>query len=418
MDIQRPDLVRKKRIKRIIIAAVAAVVLVGLLVMALRVEPRLPSVSRDTVWIGTVERGQLDVTVRGIGSLVPETIRWITAETEGRVDWIHHLPGEAVVADSVLLELSNPTLLQELSNARSQLLTSQANLENQRAREEDLLLEMEFELSRLRADLENAQLDVQINQGLFEDGLIAERELLRSRSRHRQLSEQTEILGRRLEQREGQIERQLAPVIATIAQAEEQVDLLAGRVARLRVRAGMEGVLQRLRVESGERVVPGQQLAQVANPALLKAVVRVPETQARDIRIGQVARIDTRFGIVPGVVSRVDPTVEAGTVDVDVRFEEGVEMPPGVRVDLTVEGIVELTSLPDVIYLARPAMARENSVMNLFKLDADGIARRVRVRFGPASVREIAVLEGLEPGDRVILSDLSDHHGRDAIRLR
>lgn len=417
MDIQRPDLTRKKRNRRILVAAFAFLLLAGLVAWTMQLEPRVPAVRGDNVWIETVERGQLDVTVRGIGSLVPETVRWITAETEGRVETIHRLPGVQVEPGTVLIELRNPGLLQELSNARSQLLSSQADLENQRAREEDLLLEMEFDLARLNADLENAFLDVQVNEGLFGDGLIAERELLRSKSRNRQLREQTDILTRRLEQRGAQIDRKLAPVIATIEQMKEEVSLLESRVDRLTVRAGMTGVLQRLPIEEGQRVTSGQQIAQVADPRQLKAVVRISETQARDVQIGQPALIDTRIGVINGTVSRVNPTVQSGTVDVDVRLEDG-DLPSGVRVDLTVEGIIELTSLPDVLFVGRPAMARENSSMGVFRLTPEGFARQVNVQFGPASVRQIAVLDGLEAGDQVILSDMSDWEDLEVIRIR
>lgn len=417
MDIERPDLIRKRRRKRLLVVVLAFALVAGMVAWAMRMEPRVPVVRRDNIWVETVERGQLDVTVRGIGSLVPETVRWITSESEGRVEIIHRLPGELVEPGTVLVELRNPGLLQELSNARSQLLSSEADLENQRAREEDLLLEMEFDLARLNADLENALLDVQVNQGLFDDGLIAERELLRSQSRDRQLQEQTGILGRRLKQRGDQIERKLAPILATIEQMKEQVSLLEDRADRLTVRAGMTGVLQRLQVEEGQRVTAGQQIAQVADPRELKAMVRISETQARDVQIGQSALIDTRIGVINGTVTRVNPTVTSGTVDVDVRLEDE-DLPDGVRVDLTVEGMIELTSLPDVMFVGRPAMARENSSMNLFRVTPDGFARQVNVQFGPASVRQIAVLEGLEPGDEIILSDMTDWEDNEVIRVK
>jgi HlyD family secretion protein len=417
MDIQRPDLARKRRVKKGVVATVALVLLAGAGVWVMRMEPRVPAVPRENIWMGTVERGQMDITVRGIGSLVPETVRWIAAETEGRVEAIRRLPGEAVEPDSILVELSNPDLVQELSRARFQLLSHQADLENQRAAEEDRLLEMEFELARLKADLENAALDVHINEELFRDGLVAERELLRARSRNRQAREQTEIMSRRVEQRSGQIDRRLAPFEAAIEQMKEQVGLLENRVDRLTVRAGMNGVLQRLPVEAGQRVSAGQEIAQVADPRRLKAVVRVPETQARAVQIGQATAIDARFVVIHGTVSRVNPTVESGTVDVEVRFADA-ELPNGVRADLTVEGIIELSRLTDAVFVGRPAAAREHSNASLFRLTSDGYARRVMVQFGPASVRHIAVLNGLEPGDQVILSDMSDWQERDVVRVR
>jgi HlyD family secretion protein len=296
------------------------------------------------------------------------------------------------------------------------LASAEAQLANQRVREEDGLLEMEYQLAQLEASYENAKLDVRVNEELFAEGLVAERDLLRSRLSKEQLERQTEIMRRRLETRGQQVEQNLAPALASVDQEKERVALLRQQVADLSVRAGLKGVLQRLPLEEGQQVATGTQLAQVADPTRLKAVVRIPETQAKDIQIGQTATIDTRNGTVAGTVARVNPTVVAGTVDVDVRITG--ELPRGARADLTVEGIISLASLDDVLYVGRSSSARENGTMGIFRLSTDGdLAERTQVVFGKSSVSEIQVISGLTVGDRIILSDTSQYDDNDRLRL-
>jgi len=416
MDIVRDDLKKKKRRRQWIMGVSALVVMSALGYFMFSMDAAAPSIDRSSVWIGEVERGPLEVNVRGIGTLVPEDLRWITAQTNGSVEEIFILPGAKVEPDTVILQLGNPELEQNYRNAALQLASAQAQLANQRVREEDSLLEMEFQLAQLQSSYENAKLDVRVNEELFGEGLVAERDLLRSRLSETQLKRQTEILERRLATRGQQMEQNLAPAFAAVSQEEERVSLLNQQVADLSVKAGLKGILQRLPLEEGQQVATGTQLAQVADPSRLKGVIRIPETQAKDIQIGQTANIDTRNGVVAGRVARVNPTVVGGTVDVDVEIT--AELPRGARADLTVEGTIQLASLSNVLFVGRPSFARENGTVGVFKLSPDeGQAERIRVTFGKSSVSQIQVVQGLLEGDQVILSDTSQYDDNDRLRL-
>jgi HlyD family secretion protein len=416
MDIIRDDLKKKKKKRQIIIGSASVAVLLVIGIFLFSMDPAAPSVERSSIWIGKVARGPMEVNVRGIGTLVPEDLRWITAQTNGSVENIHILPGAEVEPDTVILQLGNPELEQNFRNAELQLASAQAELANQRVREEDSLLEMEYQLAQLEASYENAKLDVRVNEELFAEGLVAERDLLRSQVSESQLKRQTDILRSRLATRRQQMEQNLAPALASVSQEEERVTLLRQQVADLSVKAGIKGVLQRLPLEEGQQVTTGTQLAQVADPSRLKAVIRIPETQAKDIQIGQDASIDTRNGVVAGEVSRVNPTVVGGTVDVDVRITG--ELPRGARADLTVEGSVQLASMSDILYIGRPSFARENGTVGVFKLTGGGnTAERTTVTFGRSSVSEIQVINGLVEGDEVILSDTSQYDDNDRLRI-
>ena len=416
MDIVRSDLKLKKRRQRILYGTIGFVVLAAIGVFLLRMDPAAPSVDRSSVWIGEVKRGPLEVNVRGIGTLIPEDLRWITAQTNGSVEEIHILPGARVQPETRILQLSNPELEQNLRNAELELASAEAQLANQRVQEDDGLLEMEYQLAQLEASYENAKLDVRVNEELFAEGLVAERDLLRSRLAEEQLERQTEILRRRLETRRQQVEQNLAPALAVVSQEKERVALLSRQVADLSVRAGLNGILQRLPLEEGQQVTTGTQLAQVADPSRLKGVIRIPETQAKDVQIGQNALIDTRNGTVAGRVKRVNPTVVGGTVDVDVEITGS--LPRGARADLTVEGIINLASLNEVLYISRPSAARENGSVGIFKLSPDGNeAVRTQVSFGKSSVSEIQVISGLQVGEKIILSDTSQYDDNSRLRL-
>ena len=391
-----------------------AVVAVGTFLFSM--DPAAPSVERSSIWIGEVKRGPLEVNVRGIGTLVPVDLRWLTAQTNGSVEEIFILPGAQVTPETIILQLGNPELERNYRNAELQLASAEAQLANQRVREEDGLLEMQFQLAQLESTFENAKLDVRVNEELFAEGLVAERDLLKSQLVKEQLERQTGIMQRRLETRTQQVEQNLAPALAAVSQEKERVALLQQQVADLSVRAGLSGILQRLPLEEGQQVTMGAQLAQVADPSRLKAVVRIPETQAKDVQIGQSATIDTRNGKVSGTVARVNPTVVAGTVDVDVTLSG--ELPRGARADLTVEGIINLASLSDVLYVGRSSAARENGTMGIFKLSPEGSeARRTQVSFGKSSVSEIQVVAGLLEGDQIILSDTSQYDDNERLRI-
>lgn len=416
MDIQRTNGNSRKRRRRILLFTGLAVLLALVGGAVFLVEPAAPSVKRESVWIGDVQRGPLEVKVAGFGNFVPEDQRWITAQTSGKVERIILLPGAQVTADSVILELSNPELRQNLRNAELELASAEARLANERAREEDALLEMEYQLAQLQANYENAALDVRVNEELFAEGLVAERDLLRSRVAEEQWGRQRDILERRLESRRNQMEQNLGPALANLSQQEERVSLLTRQVDELKVRAGLTGVLQRLPVEEGEQVNSGTQLAQVADPTRLKAVIRIAETQAKDLAIGQPATIDNRAATVPAEVARIDPAVEGGQVNVDLRIVGA--LPRGARADQTIEGEIQLENLPDVIYVRRPSIAREFSTVGLFVLLADrSLAVRRQVTFGRGSASEIEVREGLQPGEQVILSDTSQYDDNDRLRL-
>lgn len=416
MDIIRDDLKKKKQRRQIATGSIGVIILLSVGAFLFSMDPAAPSIERSSIWIGEVKRGPLEVNVRGIGTLVPVDLRWLTAQTNGSVEEIFILPGAPVTPDTVILQLGNPELEQNYRNAEFQLASAEAQLANQRVREEDSLLEMEFQLAQLESNFENAKLDVRVNEELFAEGLVAERDLLKSRLVKEQLERQTEILQRRLDTRRQQVEQNLAPALAAVSQEKERVALLLQQVADLSVCAGLNGVLQRLPLEEGQQVTMGTQLAQVADPTRLKAVVRIPETQAKDIQIGLNAIIDTRNGKVSGVVARVNPTVVAGTVDVDVDLTG--ELPRGARADLTVEGIINLASLSDVLFVGRSSSARENGTMGIFKLSPVGNeARRTQVAFGKSSVSEIQVVDGLVEGDQIILSDTSQYDDNDRLRI-
>lgn len=416
MDIVRDDLRQQKRRRRLLTGAIGGLVLIGTGIALYTRGPAAPRVDRDSVWIGEVTRGPMEVSVRGIGTLVPEDMRWITAQTSGSVEEIFILPGAAVEPETRILKLDNPELEQNLRNAELQLASAEAQLANQRALEEDSLLEMEYQLAQLESNYENAKLEVKANEELFQEGIVAELELMRSQLLRDQLQRQTDILQRRLATRRQQVEQNLAPALASVAQERERVTLLAQQVRDLTVTAGIDGLLQRLPLEVGQQVAIGTQMAQVADPSRLKAVIRVPETQAKDIQIGQNAQIDTRNGKVGGKVARVNPTVVGGTVEVDVRIPG--DLPRGARADLTVEGAISLSSMDDVLFVGRSSSARENATLGLFKVSEDGsAAERVDVTFGLSSVSHIQVLSGLEAGDKVILSDTSSYDDYERLRI-
>lgn len=417
MDIQRPS--RKKEIqrRRMIYGAVAILVLVGLTMAIDSLEPAAPEVDADAVWIEPVKRGEMLRSVRGPGTLVPEEIRVIAAETTGQVERILIDPGERVLANSVILELSNSEVQQEAQDAELRLLAAEAELQDLDVRLQSQLLDQQANLARVKADYEGALLQLEADRELSESGLIAEIKLRQSELATEQLTVRHEIEQKRLAKTGESIAAQLAVKRAQVEQDRALFQLRRSRLDSLKVRASIDGVLQLVPVEEGQRVTPGTNLARVAQPERLKAELRINETQAKDIQIGQIAQIDTRNGVVTGRVARIDPSVQQGSVTVDVAL--GGELPKGARPDLSVDGTVELERLVDVLYVGRPTYGQPNSTVGLFKLDPSAqYASMVRVSLGRSSVNTIEVLEGLIEGDRVILSDTSQFDDVDRIRLR
>jgi len=416
MDIARPNAAKEKRRKRLIYASVTVVVLIGITVALSRLKPAAPTVERNLVWIDTVKRGPMVRQVRGLGTLVPEEIRWIAARTQGRVDKIILRPGAVVEPGSLILELSNPDVVSNAANAESQLRAAEAQLTNLRVQLESGLLAAEATAARAKSNYETTKLRADVQQELFRDGLVSELDLKLAQATATDGATSNTIEQKRYAFAQESIKPQLAVQEAEVERLRSVAKLRLDELDALKVRASMAGVLSALPVEVGAQVQPGTNIARVADPSKLKAEIRIAETQARDIAFGQIAQIDTRNGIVEGRVARIDPAVQNGTVLVDVTIVN--ELPRGARPDLSVDGTIELERLNDVIYVGRPAFGQEKSTVGIFKLSADtNDAVRTQVQLGRSSVNTIEILSGLQPGDKVILSDMSQWDSNDRIRL-
>ena len=416
MDIPRPNASKDKRRRLIIIVSAAAVVLVGITIFLARLKPAAPTVERSLVWIDTVKQGSINREVRGLGTLVPVDIRWIAARTSGRVERIVLRPGAVVQPDSLVLELTNPDVEQAALNATLQLRAGEAELESLIAQTDRNLLEMEANAAGVKSSYERARLQAEVDDELFKDGLVASVVLKQSKVSAEAAAACWEIEQKRLELARRTRGAQIAPKEAEVARLRAQADLARRDADALHVRAAVAGVLQVLPVEVGQQVAPGSNLARVADPTNLKAEIRIAETQAKDILIGQLASIDTRNGLIAGHVSRIDPAVANGTVLVDVALDG--DLPKGARPDLSVDGTVQLARLENVLYVGRPAFGQERSTVGVFRLEANGsLATRIPVQFGRSSVNTIEIISGLQPGDRVILSDMSNWDSTDRVRI-
>jgi HlyD family secretion protein len=422
VDIARsPSVARRKKIRRAVYATAALVVIILITVAVSRLKPAAPSVDRATVWVDTVKRGDMIRQVRGSGTLVPEEIRWIPATTQGRVERILLRPGATVSAGTVILELSNPELQQAVKEAQFAFESAKAAYENRKAELESQLLRQQSEVAGIEAQYRQAALDLEANEQLWKDGLVSELNLKRSRSSAEELKNRLAIEEKRLEMTRNGIASQLAPQEAEVDSRRAAYELRRRQVEDLRVKAGMDGVLQCVcsspttQVEVGAQVAPGTNLARVANPTSLKAELRIAETQTPDIKIGQPAEVDTRNGIVKGRVSRIDPAAQNGTVGVDITLEGA--LPAGARPDLSVDGTIRLELLENVIHVGRPAFGQENSTVGLFKVLPDGEAIRTTVKLGRSSVNTIEIVDGLQPGDQVVLSDMSSYDEYQRVRL-
>jgi HlyD family secretion protein len=417
MDIPRRHVAAKKRRRRVITSSVIALGVVIATVGLSRLKPAMPSVNRSTVWIDTVKRGPMVREVRGLGTLVPEDIRWVPADTEGRVEKILVWPGTKVEPDTVILELTSPELEQAAHDAELQAKAANAELTSLRATLQRGLLDQEATTARVHSEYEQAKMERQTNDQLAKNGLVADLVYKTSKIKEEECQKSDEIEQKRLAFARDSIEPQLASKQAAVDQANQLAKLKLDQVEALHVKAGMSGVLQQLPVQIGQRLKVGDNLARVADPTKLKAQVKIAETQAKDIQIKQKAVIDTRNGTANGHVTRVDPAVEQGTVTVDVAFDE--PLPKGARPDLSVDGTIELEHLDDVVYVGQPAFAQENNTVGIFKLvSGSSEAVRTSVKLGKSSVNTIQILDGLLPGDQVILSDTSAWETREHIRLK
>jgi HlyD family secretion protein len=417
MDIARPSNARQKQLRRIGIVAIGILAVAGVSFGLSRLRPAAPTVEAATLWPDTVKRGPMVRQVHGLGTLVPEDIRWIPATSQGRVERILLRPGTAVKSDSVILELSNPQLEQEVQDAELKVQSAEASLANLRVQVQNDLLQQKAVAAGIEADYNKARMQAEMNEALAKDQLVSELILRQSKLDAEQLAVRRDIAQEQLASRAEASRAQLAVQQSAVDQARAVLQLRKREKDELKVRAGLEGMLQLVPVDVGQQVAPGTNLARVANPGRLKAEVKVAETQAKDIQIGQPAQVDTRTGIVNGHVIRIDPSVQNGTRTVDVSLEG--ELPKGAVPDMSVDGTIELERLADVLYMGRPAFGQDQSTIGIFKVDQSGAeATRVQVTLGRTSVNTVEVVAGLQAGDKVILSDMSAWDAFDRVRLK
>jgi HlyD family secretion protein len=419
MDIVRDESVkRKKRRKQAAMIVVAVVAVLGVTLGVSKLKPAPPSVDAGTLWPDTVKRGSMLRQVHGLGSLVPipDDVRLIPAETDVHVERILILPGTQVKPDSVIMQLSNPQVEQEAVSADLDMRSAEAEYHNTKAKIDSDLMSLRSAAATVEADYENAKRDADANRELNKIGVLSKAALDASLSKERELATRKKIEEERIAESTKAVETQLAVQQATIDQKKAMAQLKHRQKDALRVRAGISGVLQEVPVQVGQRLAQGTILAKVVQPEHLQAELKIPETQAKDIVIGQKAEIDTHNGVIDGTVSRIDPAVQAGTVTVDVKLDG--PPPKGSRPDLSVDGTITQEKLENVLYVGRPAFGQEKSTVGMFKIDPDGkTATRVPVELGRSSVNTIEIVRGLKEGDQVILSDMSRWDNQDRIRL-
>ncbi len=420
MDIARPDISRKKRRQRIIAVLLTLALLAIITIGLSRLKPALPAVDAP-VFTDTVKRGTMLREVRGNGTLVPVDIRWVPASSAGRIERILVEAGQPVKADTVLIELSDPALEQDAIGAQALLEVEEANLENLRVQVESQRLTQQAAVATAEANYNAARLDAEVNEDLGKSGLAPDLVVKQAKAKAVELRKLFEIETERLEMTPQSAKAQLAAQEAKVKQLRTQYQIKRQQVESLKVRAGIDGIVQRLGdtlpLQAGQQIAAGVNLARISNPVRLKAQVKIAETQTRDIAIGQSASIDTRNGIIPGHVSRVDPASENGTVTVDVALDG--PLPRGARPDLSVDGTIQLDRLEDALFVGRPVNGQAESTISLFKVIEGGKgAVRVPVKLGRSSVSSIEILDGLRVGDQVILSDMSQYDRHDQVRLK
>ncbi|HLZ49831.1 MAG TPA: HlyD family efflux transporter periplasmic adaptor subunit [Candidatus Acidoferrum sp.] len=417
MDIQRPSNARAKKIRRIAYGTVAILLLGGVTYALSKLKPAAPLVDAGTIWSDTVKRGPMVREVRGLGTLVPEDIRWIAAQTDASVArWVLR-PGAIIKPDSIIMELSDPTLQQTALDAELQLRGAEADLANLKVQVDSDLMNQKATEASVRSDYEQAKIQHDVDQKLVKEGLTSQLIENLSGVKEQQLAIRAKLEADKTRIATDSGNARIAAQQAKVDETKALYQLKKSQVDALHVRAGIDGVLQLVPVDVGQRVTPGTNLARVADPKKLKAEIKIAETQAKDVTIGQKASIDTRNGIVGGHVSRIDPSVVNGTVTVDVTIDE--PLPNGARPDLSVDGTITLENLTDVLYVGRPVHGQSDSTIGLFKIIEDGSeAVRVNVKLGRSSVNTIEILDGLKVGDKVILSDMSAWDAFDRIRLK
>ena len=416
MDVARPKSVaRNKKIKNVVYLVLVLIAASAMTLGLSRMKPAAPSVDRATVWVDTVKRGEMLRQVRGLGTLVPEEIRWIPANNDGIIEEVKVRAGDKVGAASIILVMSNPDVLQRTTDAELQLKGSEADLANLRATLQKEILDQQAQQANVESEFNKAKLEFEANQELSKDGLIADLLLKKSEFTARELASKNEMEKKKVESNSKSAEARIAAQQARVDQLRVIYELRLKQLNDLNVRAGAAGVVQQVPVEAGQHVAPGTILAKVAEPGRLKAELQIAETQVKDVAIGEIASIDTRNGIIPGHVIRIDPAAVNGTVKVDVQLEG--DYPKGVRPDLSVDGTIDLERLGNVVYVGRPAYGQPDSTVGMFKLAPNGEASRIQVKLGRSSVNQIEIVEGLREGEQVILSDMSAWDAYDRVRL-
>ena len=382
-----------------------------------RLKPAAPTVDRSTIWTDTVKRGPMLREVRGLGTLVPETVWVIPAATDGRVEKRYLLPGTPAKANTIVLDLSNPQLEQEALDAQYQLKGAQASLEQTKAQLQNELMDKRTQAAAVSSQYRTAEMQKDSYERLGKLGLKADLDVRTSEVQAEELAKQNDLAQQEVETFANSINAQLAVQQANIDQKHALYELKRSQVEQLHVRAGVDGILQELDVDVGQRVAQGTPLAKVSQPTELKAALQIAETQAKDVQLGQKASVDTHNGIIPGHVMRIDPSVSNGTRTVDVKLDGS--LPQGAVPDLSIEGTVEIERLADVLYVGRPVHGDADSTVGLFKLEHDGReAIRVPVGIGSESVNTVEIRKGLSVGDSVILSDMSAWDNYDRVELK
>ena len=414
VDIKRAP---QKKTKQYVMYAIGAMALIALTVYISQLEAAPPSVEAATIWTGEVQRGELLRQVRGPGTLVPEEVLYVSARTAGRIERVLIDPGALVTPDTVIMILSNPDLTLQVQNAEWEWRRAEAGFTQLRVQLEQAQLQQESVVAQVQALYNQARMRADRDRQLFEEQLTSEIEMMLTQTQADELQNRFEIEKRRLANMEESTEAQLGGQRVQVEQRRGESDLRARDLDSLEIRPTITGVLQEVPVDEGQQVAPGTVLARVADPRRLKAELRIAQTQAGEVTIGQTATIDTRNGIVEGRVTRIDPAVVQGTVTVDVELLTD-DLPPGARPDLSVDGRIEIERLTDVLYVDRPAFGQANQAVGLFKMISAGAeAVRTTVRFGASSVDKIVVIEGLKVGDEIILSDMSRYDNSDKVRI-
>ena len=421
MDIARPSAAKERQRRRIIYLVTGVLVIAGITMGLSKLKPAAPSVEWSTVWPDTVKRGSMLRQVRGLGTLVPEEIRWIPALSDGRVEKILVRPGTAVKADTVLVILVNPQVEQALLDAQAQSRSAEADLKSLEVQLQSNVLDQKANAAKAQADYEQARITAESNVELGKLGVTPDITVKNSQSVANQLKVRSEIDQQRYQNSQRELDARIAAQKAKVEQVRALYNLAAERQNEMRLRAGTDGMLQELSLnnlplQEGQQVQAGTTIAKVANPRRLKAELKIPETQAKDVQLNQPAQVDTHNGVIAGKVARIDPSVQNGTRTIDITLTG--DLPSGAVPDLSVDGTVDLERLDNVLYVGRPAYGQENSTVGMFKIGTDGKnAERVQVKLGRSSVNTVEILSGLKEGDQVILSDMSRMDSYDRIRL-